>query len=102
MHHFTSMTITDDRQTNWQVDVEEKEMLKPPPSEEDGSEIKQIFETQETQDKEEKGEDNGEGLQDDLEGYFLKGRTQQVIPAGYESASDGSFISDNIRAEGCC
>ena len=39
-------------------------MLAFQPSEEDSSEIEQIFKTQEAQDEEEEREENGEGLED--------------------------------------
>ena len=53
--------------------------------------------------KKKKREENEEGLEDNLEGDFLKGRTQHVIPARYETDSDESIsFLDNIITEGCC
>ena len=54
------------------------------PSEEDSSEIEQIFKTHRAKDEEE----NGDELEGDVEGYFPKGKTHHVIPTGYESDSD--------------
>ena len=74
-----------------------------PPSEEDSSEIKQVFKNQRCMDEEENRAKNGEELDEDLERDFLEVRIPHVIPDEYKNDSDESIsFSDNIIAERCC